>query len=358
VANQTGVSLTFADMAEAAPNTAKYVKGGLTLIEGKYDLSDVIKFTNLGGQQHATVPRPNPDTAGGVFYRNVDGQYTWTKSSLESFTEDTAELTYAFKLDSVTQDDPSYSLFKPGPTNMSILAEQWSAELLDMMFNGSPEVVYQTGPQGDPLRRIAGLKYRLQNGLNGIDTSCYQSSSFWGGSAWDLTNIGSAIANNAIDGISEMISLINPDFIAMNYRMRTLLMRSQRVGNMLKTTADTYNRKLADWDGIRVITPQLKSSARQARNVADTSNWILPYEDVNALATPTAGAGSQYGSIYFVRTNPVDGFTGFTVSGMKQRGPEKLPLPDEAIGYAMRMGIGFGTLGIRCIGAIKGIKIG
>jgi hypothetical protein len=158
--------------------------------------------------------------------------------------------------------------------------------------------------------------------------------------------------------MNEMHSLINPDVILMNYRMQTLLQRSVRVGTMLDITKDQYERQMMTWQGTKIVVPKLKSAARIERNVTDTTNWVLPYEDVNGNRTPTASAGSQYASIFFLRCNSTDGFTGFTVNGMQQRGPEKLPLPAEQIAYAMQYGVGFGTLGIRCIGGIKGIKIG
>src|SRR5215471_6781982 len=116
--NKIGEALTFADLNATAPSPSKFVRGAMTLIEGKYDLSDIMPFINTGGQQSVRVPRPNPDAIGGVYYRNANGQYTWTRSSYDAFTEDTAELTYAFKLDSQEQEDPSFSVIKPSQANM------------------------------------------------------------------------------------------------------------------------------------------------------------------------------------------------------------------------------------------------
>src|SRR4051794_31101665 len=112
MANQTGVALSIADMSAGAAQASKYIRGSLNFLENEFEASEVVKFMNLGGRLSATVPRPNPDTIGSVFYRNIDGKYTYTKNALEKFTEETKILSFAFKLDQVTNSDPSNDLFK------------------------------------------------------------------------------------------------------------------------------------------------------------------------------------------------------------------------------------------------------
>lgn len=363
MANQTGVAVTIADMAGAAQHAAKFIKGSLTVMEQKYELSDLLPFINLGGQLSASVPRPNPDAIGTVYYRNLNGKYTWTKSSLETFTEPTEELTYSFKIDTRTQNNPAYTVIKPAQFHLSTLGEQFAHELIDAMINGDPTVNYGNDPDGNATRRPPGIKFRLDNTLNGIDAGLLIDSKTYvdGTNPIDLTNIGSTVANNFVDSINETASLIGgADIMVMNYRMATLLTRAMRQGGMFQTTRDSYNRNITTWGpgGPRVIIVDLKTVSRTLRNSTDTSNWVLPYETTAGVAAPGAAVGSRFGSIYFIRTSATDGFTGLTVSGMQQRGPEKLPLPDEAVSYAMAYGYGFATMGVRCLARIKNIKIG
>lgn len=358
MANQTGVALSIADMSAGAAQASKYIRGSLNFLENEFEASEVVKFMNLGGRLSATVPRPNPDTVGSVYYRNIDGKYTYTKNALEKFTEETKILSYAFKLDVVTNNDPSNDLFKPVPTNLKILAGQWARELFDSMINGDPTLDYQTDPDGVGLRRPPGLRFRLKTGMNGIDQNCRINSTYYQTGGIDLTATGSANAQALVDAVNETRDLVGADFMIMNYRTKTLIQRQQRQGGLLKTTADQYNRQLGDWDGTKIIIPKLKSGARTERNTTDTTQWIMPYEDATGATTPTAAPGSQYASIFFVKSNQEDGFTGFTVNGVQERGPEKLPLPDNALGYSQEMGYGWGTLGFRCIAQLYGLKIG
>jgi hypothetical protein len=359
--NTIGQAVTFADMSAGVSSPSKLVKGALTLIEGKYDLSDIMPFISTNGQQTVKVPRPNPEAVGGVYYRNANGQYTWTRSALESFTEDTAELTYAFKLDTQEQEDSSFTIFKPSQANMDALAEQFSAELLDSMINGNPDVPVNLGTNAAPYTRLPGLIYRLKTGLNGIDTSVYTKSTVWGDpvTGIDLTITGTGPSNQLSTAINQYVMTLKPNIIISNWMLGARVMQSLRqAGGMLSVQKDQYERTLGEWNGIRWIFPSFKHSVRTVWNFADTSDWILPYEDINGVPNPTLTPTNRYGSIFFMRANSTDGFTGFNVTGMKPRGPEKLAMPDEGVGYGMRYGHGWGTLGIRCIGGIYGIKYG
>jgi len=355
-----GQAVTFADMAASAESMSKFVRGSLTLIEGKYDLSDIMPFISTGGQQSVKVPRPNPDAIGGVFYRNANGQYTWTRSSFENFTEDTAELTYSFKIDSSENEDPSFSVIKPSQGQMDTLAEQFTAELLDSMVNGNPDLSVNKGPNAAPYKRLPGVLYRLRNGLNGIDTTMYQpSATFKDGTNFiDISGVGTTDSNYLVTMINQYILTMKPDIIMSNFLLGARVQAQLKLGAFLRVDRDAYGRTLGDWNGTRWIFPSTNQSVRQQWTFGDTTNWIMGYEDVNGNRTNTATATNRYGSILFMRCNTTDGFCGFNVTGMKPRGPEKLQLPDEGVGYGMRYGHGWGTLGLRCIGGVYGIKFG
>jgi len=360
--NTIGQGVTFADINATAPSPNKFVRGAMTLIEGKYDLSDIMPFINTGGQQSVKVPRPNPDAVGGVYYRNANGQYTWTRTSFENYTEDTAELTYAFKIDSQETEDPSYTVIKPAQGQMSALAEQFSAELIDSMFNGDPDNPVPLGTNAGDYARLAGVRYRLRTGLNGIDTTLYQSSKTFNGAGTteiDLTTNDSTMNQNFVTAMNLYIATLKPNVIASNFLLVSRAMQLLRTTpGLLTITKDNYGRTLADWAGVRWIMPGLKHSVRQVWNFANTSDWVFPYETNVGVYNPTLTQGNRFGTIWFLRCNTTDGLTGFSVTGMKPRGPEKLNLPDEGVGYGMRYGHGWGTLSTHCIGAMFGVKYG
>jgi hypothetical protein len=244
---------------------------------------------------------------------------------------------------------------------MNSLAEQFSAELIDSMFNGNPDIPVPLGENGSDYQRLAGVRYRLQTGLNGIDTTFYQpSSAFGGGTPIDLSTYSPSVGQQFTTAMNQYIMALKPTIIASNFLLVSRAMQALRssAAPLLSVTQDNYGRTMANWAGTRWITPSLKHSVRQAWNFTNTADWVFPYEDVNGNYTPAATASNRYGTIWFLRSSSTDGFTGFSVTGMKPRGPEKLQLPYEGVGYAMRYGHGWGTLSTHCIGAMYGVKYG
>lgn len=346
-------AVTMADMAAAEQVDLK--RGTLEILANEFPLSDILPIQNLGGAVSTKYAQINPDDQPTVGLRNVGSAGVFTRGSMETKSESIQLFHEAVQIDAVIQGDKTY-LYPPGPTEVEFASKQLTRKMLDTLFNGDPTVQYGTDGNSKPTFRPAGLRYRIANAANyGFDSGVYTNGIT--GATLDLTSITATVANNVVDSISELQELTDANVIAMNFRMKTLFTKSLRLGGLLKTTEDQYGRKFDTLFGMRIVVPKLATAARNERNLADTTNWILPWEDANGNTTPTASAGSRYGSAFLMKT-ATDAVSGITNSGLFMEGPIKLLPPNRAFAYQMEFGLGFMTIGFKPCAQLYGFKLG
>jgi hypothetical protein len=299
------------------------------------------------------VTRINPTVNATPMFRAINSKYAYTKTATEEFQENVMPFGDAVKIDNLIIDDPTH-LFKPGPTEMEQKAQQMARVAIDTMIWGDPTVIYGQDGDSNNVFRPGGIVDRLTNPANyKMDST---TTTDMGG--LDLTAITTTIANDFIDEFNDQIDKINPTFALGNRYMWRKVTRILRFGGGLDTTTDAYNRSFESWKGVRLINPGWKYMTRDAYNLADTSAWMMPWEAVTTgIVNATLTAGNRYGRILFVRTGEQD-FTMLEAKGLQVRGPELLPIPEDAQGYLIKWTLGFACMDFRPLAQMKNIKIG
>ena len=341
---------------QAAAQQVKLVKGTLEVLAHEYPLSDILPIRNTGGALTTKFARINPDDQPAANIRNInsDGQFVF--GTMETVTESIQLFHNAIKIDAAIQGDKTY-LFSPGQTQLELVSKNFAREFLNAMVNGNPSTAYGVDGNNKPTFEPAGIRYRAMNAATlGSDTGIFTQGIT--GASLDLSGtITQTLANNLLDSVMELQQLTSANVLLMNFRMRTIFARSFRLGGLLKTTEDQIGRTWDTLFGMRVVVPEIKAATRTLRNTTDTTNWVLPYEDVNGNTSPKASAGSRYASMMMLNAGE-DAFCGLTNSGMVVEGPVKLLPPTRAFAYQMEYGLGFMQNGFRDIGMLYGIKIG
>lgn len=349
----SGQPLTIADMAAAQQVDLK--RGSLEVIADEFALSDLLTFQSTNGAMSVRKARINPDDQPPAKYRNINSAGVFVAGSMEAITEHLQIFHAAAQIDKYIMGD-STLLFKPSE-QVTFIAKQMGREILNAFINGDPDKAFNTDGSSKPAFQPTGLRYRLQNATQfGIDQDMWTLGIT--GASIDLSGaITQTVANNLVDSLDEMQRNTMANTCFMSPRMYTVWARSMRLGNFLKTTEDQLGRKWTEILGMRVIVTKIKTATRRIFNTADTTNWIQPWEDVNGNPTPTAGAGSQFNTIFTARVG--SGYLeGLTAQGIQQEGPVKLLPPNEGSAYQTSFGYGFFVNTPHDIAGLHGIKLG
>jgi len=329
-------------------------KGVADIFAREVKLSTMLGFVGLDGAWSTKDVRPNPDAMPAVNFSVLSDDLASVSGNYEQIEETCQPLGNFIDIDIRVRND-STLLSDPAEDNIIFYTQQIARRFNDVVLNGDPTVVDGTTPNGNPAFTPAGIKYRLANAAK------YKSDSSVSLKApASLTLTETTVNESQVlllkRYMDRMINLLNPDVVFVNYEFFASLMTFLAATRLLNSATDEYEREIDSYRGVKFIDPGFKTATRTALNYADTSNWILGWEDVNGNATPTAAAGSRYTSMYFAKIGQKN-FHGIQPFEFDVIGPSPLDNPlKERI--TLHWGFGFMQEGYRDLGRLYGILIG
>lgn len=342
-------------IAQTANNKKDLLQKGVAdIFAREVKLSTMMSFAGLDGSWSTKDVRPNPDSMPAVAFSVLEDDLASVSGNYEQLEETCQPLGNFIDIDIRVRNDSSL-LSDPAEDNVIFYTQQLARRFNDVALNGDPTVVDGTTPNGNPAFTPAGIRYRL---LNPTKYKSDPTVSLKAPASLNLTETGVNESQVLLlkRYLDRMITLLQPDVMFVNYEFLASLMTFLAATRLLSTYKDEYDREIDSYRGVKFIDPGFKGATRSALNYADTSAWIMPWENSNGVATPTAAAASRFTSIYFAKLGAKN-YHGIQPFEFDVIGPSPLDNPlKERI--TLHWGFGFMQEGYRDIGRLYGINIG